>query len=117
MLATTGTTFYESVALNTIGEGRDTDDLVAFMVRGLKVDASVLRPVVIDLIQRRLLTDSEGRVELSPTGRELRATIRSGIEANTSVLYGDLPPEDLNAAGRVLTTITERANALLDRME
>jgi hypothetical protein len=39
--------------------------------------------------------------------------IRAAIGEVTARLYADIPPDDLAAAGRVLTTITTRATAEL----
>ena len=46
-------------------------------------------------------------------GRERHAGIRDGIGALTARLYGDLPAEELEIAGRVLATVTARARAEL----
>lgn len=50
---------------------------------------------------------------LTAAGRDRHAEITTGLTAITDRLYGDLPADDLAAAGRVLTTITARATAEL----
>jgi DNA-binding MarR family transcriptional regulator len=52
-------------------------------------------------------------VNLTDTGQHLIARIRGAVTEITQRLWGDLPPEDLATAGRVLSTILERANAEL----
>jgi DNA-binding MarR family transcriptional regulator len=54
-------------------------------------------------------------VRVTDAGRELHGRIRGTVSEITERMWGDLPPEDLAAAGRVLTTVLERANAELAR--
>ena len=48
-------------------------------------------------------------------GSQLYGRIRTAIAGITDRLWGDLAPEDLTVAGRVLGTVLERANAELAR--
>jgi hypothetical protein len=43
----------------------------------------------------------------------LHAQIRGAATEITARLWGDLPADDLDAAGRVLATVLDRANAEL----
>jgi DNA-binding MarR family transcriptional regulator len=52
-------------------------------------------------------------VTLTPAGRERSERIAAGIAVIAARLYGDLPAADLETTQRVLTTVTERANAAL----
>ena len=50
---------------------------------------------------------------LTPAGRDRYERLVAGIAAITARLYGDLPAADLETTRRVLTIVTERANAAL----
>jgi DNA-binding MarR family transcriptional regulator len=56
--------------------------------------------------------DGEGSpVKLTDAGQQLFGQIRAATTEITERLWGDLPAEDLAAAGRVLSTVLARANA------
>jgi len=62
------------------------------------------------------MSDVDGStVRVTDAGRQLHARIRSVVVEITDRMWGDLPAEDLAAAGRVLTIVLERANAELAR--
>ncbi|MGW2559461.1 hypothetical protein ACWCXB_09480 [Streptomyces sp. NPDC001514] len=121
VLARTGTTFEQSVALNATAdsgadEGVEHDRLVARMTSTLKIGEASVLATIAELTEADLLETVPGddaALRLTDAGRALNTGIRSEIAAITARLYGDLPPADLAAAGRVLTTVTERANAVL----
>ena len=52
-------------------------------------------------------------VKLTDVGQQLHTEIRAATSQITRRLWGDLPVEDLEAAGRVLSTVLARANAEL----
>ena len=52
-------------------------------------------------------------VALSSAGRERYASIDAAIDETTGPLFAEIPADDMAAARRVLTTITERANTEL----
>lgn len=58
------------------------------------------------------LTDGNA---VTQRARDLAARVRNATREITERLWGDLPAEDLAIAGRVLSIITERANAELAR--
>ncbi|MFE9909863.1 hypothetical protein [Streptomyces clavifer] len=116
LLAESGTTFHQAVALNATAEGdgaMERELLTGLMTGTLKIDAEAAREVIDSLIAAGLLTHAGTRVELTASGRALQDGIRSGTSRITALLYADLPAEDLATAGRVLTAVTERANAVL----
>jgi hypothetical protein len=121
LLAGTGTTFYEWVALNqtTLSGGSiDHDDLVATMVSSLKIDQATVREAVAHLLSSGLLDvwqDNGSTVTLTDAGRARHQRIRAAIGEITGRLYAGLPAADLVTAGRILTTLTARANAELAR--
>jgi DNA-binding MarR family transcriptional regulator len=121
LLAGIGTTFYEWVALNqtTLSGGTiDHDDLVAKMVSGLKIDQATVLDAVAQLHSSGLLEvwqDNGSAVTLTDAGRARHQQIRAAIGEISGRLYAGLPADDLATAGRVLTTLTARANAELAR--
>jgi hypothetical protein len=65
---------------------------------------------------QQLQASGEGTaLAVTDAARQLHSRIRTVITAITGRLWGDLPAEDLATAGRVLSIITERANAELAR--
>jgi hypothetical protein len=52
-------------------------------------------------------------VRVTDAGAQLYGRIRSGVVEITDRMWGDLPAADVAVAGRVLTTVLERANAEL----
>ncbi|MFJ8764551.1 hypothetical protein [Streptomyces clavifer] len=115
LLAESGTTFHQAVALNATADGgaMERELLTGLMTGTLKIDAEAAREVIDSLIAAGLLTHAGTRVELTASGRALQDGIRAGTSRITALLYADLPAEDLATAGRVLTAVTERANAAL----
>jgi hypothetical protein len=55
----------------------------------------------------------QGRVALTRTGEERYRETKAAIDEVTGRLYAGLPAEDLATTVRILTTITERAEAAL----
>jgi DNA-binding MarR family transcriptional regulator len=121
LLATKGTTFTEWVALNQLaigGGSADHDELVAAMVAGLKTGADDVRETLAGLVGSGLVDawrNGGTHLALTDAGRRRHAEIRTGIGEISSRLYAGLPADDLEIAGRVLATLTERANAELAR--
>jgi hypothetical protein len=105
LLATTGTSFEQWVALNLSAAGT-LDTLAA----GLRIDPAGAAAIVAGLTDAGLLTAAGS---LTPAGRARHDEISAGIAGITERLYGGLPAADLATAGRVLTTITDRARAEL----
>ncbi|MFE2023195.1 hypothetical protein ACFW9O_34750 [Streptomyces sp. NPDC059499] len=116
VLARSGITFHQAVALNaTADEGgaMERDRLTDRMTSTLKVDADTAAAAIDTLIASGLLGDTGSRLALTTSGTALQHDIRTGTAEVTAGLYADLPAEDLATAGRVLATVTERANAVL----
>lgn len=90
--------------------------LVAQVAHGLKVSQAQAREHLASLFAAQLLQDpgdDAGPVRLTAAGTEVFGQIRGATTEITKRLWGDLPAEDLATAGRVLSIITERANAEL----
>jgi DNA-binding MarR family transcriptional regulator len=60
-----------------------------------------------------LRDDGDGRVQVTDEGQARWTRVRTTIGPITQELWGDLPAEDLAAAGRVLGIVLDRANAVL----
>ncbi|MFH0519378.1 MarR family winged helix-turn-helix transcriptional regulator [Streptomyces sp. M41] len=117
VLARHGATFQQSVALRlvAVAEGLlERDRLVEGVVGSLKIDAGDVHRVIDELIGAGLLAPQEpSRVRITDAGRELYETTSAETAPLTARIYAGLPAEDLAAAGRVLSLITERADAEL----
>lgn len=111
LLAKRGTPFERWVAINlTALAPGPLDGLVARMADGLKTDPASVTPVVDAAVRDGLLT---GAGELTTAGRALFDDISAELAELTGRLYGDLPADDVETAGRVLLEVTARANSLL----
>jgi hypothetical protein len=119
VLAGTGGTFHEWVALNFTaadGDGIDRSQLIARLVDALKIDDTAAEATVAEMADEGLLQTVSGSVVgLADAGRERHAAIRAAIEQTTAALYADLPADDLTTTARVLTTISDRADVQLAR--
>jgi DNA-binding MarR family transcriptional regulator len=94
----------------------DRDELIGRVAGGLKVDEAEAQSLIAELAAARLVQapDGEGSVvKLTDSGQLLHSQIRAAVSRITERLWGDLPTEDLATAGRVLSTVLERANAEL----
>jgi DNA-binding MarR family transcriptional regulator len=89
------------------------EQLVGEVVSALKVDEATVRDVVEQLIAARLVAADGSEVRPTDAGRELFDRVSSETGVYTAQVYADIPERDLEIAGRVLTLITERANAAL----
>jgi DNA-binding MarR family transcriptional regulator len=121
LLAGSGLTELQWVTLTLAVRGDGTTDLTALVSRladALKISAAEARARIDELTAAQLLVvrDLTGSpVRVTDAGSQLYARIRSAVVDVTDRMWGDLPTEDLAAAGRVLTTVLERANAELAR--
>jgi len=117
VLARHDVTFQQSVSLRlaAVADGpMEREDLVDGVVGSLKIDAAEASAVVDELIAAQLLAPQEpSSVRITDAGRELYDTTSAETAPISARVYADIPVEDLAVAGRVLTLITERANAEL----
>lgn len=115
VLARHGVTFQQSVTLRLaavaegpVGRAAITDGIVG----SLKIDTAEADSVVDELIAAGLLASEEpSQVRITDAGRELYETTSAETAPISARIYAGIPKEDLAVAGRVLTLITERANA------
>ena len=96
------------------GGSINRDELVTQVVSSAKFSEQDVQARVSELVARQLLDDSASpEVTVTDAGTELHAQIRAANIELTERLWGDLPAAELAAAGRVLGTVLERANAEL----
>jgi len=121
LLADTGLTEPQWVTLTIAVMGGGTIDLPEFVIRvadALKISEAEARTRIAELAAAQLfeMPDLDASpVRVTDAGRQLHGRIRCVVVEITDRMWGDLPPGDLAAAGRVLTTVLERANAELAR--
>ncbi|MFD7818744.1 MarR family winged helix-turn-helix transcriptional regulator [Streptomyces sp. NPDC059785] len=117
VLARTGTTFEESVALRAVsdqGGSVERTRLTDRLTGALKIDGPAAEETVGTLAAAGLLeVSADGRASLTAVGRELFAGINESAAGIAARLYAGIPAEDLAVTGRVLTLVRERADAEL----
>lgn len=117
VLARHGITFQQSVTLRlaAVAEGPVGRSAVTDGITGsLKIDTTEADSVVDELIAAGLLAPEEPfLVRITDAGREAYETTSAETAPITARIYAGISTEDLAAAGRVLTLITERADAEL----
>jgi hypothetical protein len=120
-LAGTGLTAPQWVTLTLAAASGGTvrdDRLRSRVAAALKVSATQAQARISELTAAELLSTPPGEaatVTVTAPGLQLCDQIRAGISEITRRLWGDLPPEDLETAGRVLGTVLDRANEELSR--
>ena len=106
-----------TLTLTAVGGGAvGRGQLVGQVAHGLKVSDARARAHLAELAAARLIQDpgdDAGIVRLTAAGEQVYGRLRAAVTQATRRLWGDLPAEDLATAGRVLSIITERANAEL----
>ena len=116
-LLTQGTTFHQALALNaaeaaggSVGRGA----LIGRLTDAVKLALPVAEATVAELTSAGLLEERPGDLlALTSAGDALVRSYQAGVADIAAALYGDLPAEDLAAAGRVLAEVTARADAML----
>src|SRR5215467_4865062 len=121
LLARTGTTFDQWLVLTVsaaAGAAIDRDQLLTRITGARKIGDSAVLTAITELTAAELVRALPGegsRIGLTEAGQARYRSIRTALDEVISRLFGDLPAEDLATAGRVLTIITERANAEVAR--
>ncbi|WP_316750726.1 MarR family winged helix-turn-helix transcriptional regulator [Streptomyces herbicida] len=92
----------------------ERDTLVDGVTGAVKVDASDVHGTIAELIAAGLLTEEgPSRMRITDAGRELYAKGSTETATIAARIYDGIPEKDRAVAGRVLTLVTERANAEL----
>ncbi|MFJ3670204.1 MarR family transcriptional regulator [Streptomyces sp. NPDC090106] len=117
VLAGHGVTFQESVTLRVaaVADGPvEREGIAAEVVGSLKIGAAEARAVVDGLVGAGLLAaEGPSGVRITDAGRALHARTSAETAPVSARIYAGIPTEDLAVAGRVLTLITQRADAEL----
>ncbi len=108
--------YYRWVALKVVSDSREplsAYDLVARLKGALKIDDATATESI-DYLKAHDILDHAGDV-LTPTesGTALYRRLSDQIRENAQKIYAGLAADDLAVAYRVLSTITDQANALL----
>ncbi|MFI5674483.1 MarR family transcriptional regulator [Streptomyces cellulosae] len=113
-LARRGLTFQQTVTLRpaaTAGTPVERDELIGQVVDALKVDPTEVRGTIEELIVKGLLAPAASRLRITDAGQAIYAEVGAETAPISARIYAGIPAEDLATAGRVLTLVTERANA------
>jgi hypothetical protein len=92
------------------------DQLQSRVASALQIGRAEARARIEELAVTQLLElskDDSSPVGVTDAGSHLHGRIRSNIAEITQRLWGDLSPDDLAAAARVLSTVLDRANGEL----
>jgi hypothetical protein len=115
-LAGTGVTERQWVTLTlTVVSGGSVarDELTRRVAGSLKIADVEAQALIAELETAGLLSERSQTVTATEDGAQLHARVRAAVNEITGRLWGDLPADDLQTAGRVLSTVLERANAEL----
>ncbi|MGM9439581.1 MarR family transcriptional regulator [Streptomyces murinus] len=116
VLARYGATSQQQVALRAAitTETPQTSDALITQVQGsLNADPADIRATLDELLAKQLLVADGAHLRPTDAGRELLAATGAETAPISARIWGGIPAEDLTAVGRVLTLVTERANAEL----
>ncbi|MET8359130.1 hypothetical protein [Micromonospora sp. NPDC005171] len=111
-----GLSFGQVVALNALAAGPvERAQLVHRMTSTLKVDEPAVRAVIDALVDADLaqVDGPAPRLRLTDTGHVTQARVADAVAGITARLYAGIPADEADAAARVLTLVTQRANAEL----
>jgi DNA-binding MarR family transcriptional regulator len=121
ILEDTSLTYYHWVAFSLMtapGGQVNVDVLVERMTGALKIDDAAARQAIGELNDLHLIETASPDVpgiQLTDEGHATYLRIRNAVDETIGSLYANIPDEELATAGRVLSLITERANADLAR--
>lgn len=115
VLQETGRTFEQWLVLTVLtasGGPQDRDQLAGRIAKARKIAAADVAAAIAELTAAGALAAESGQVALTASGQAMHRAVRTRIDEVTAGIF-DFPAGDLAAAGRVLATITDRANAFL----
>jgi DNA-binding MarR family transcriptional regulator len=118
LLAEADMTFLQWVVLSLTAAGGGTspgiarDQLIDRIANARKVHAADVSAAITELEDAAALVVTAGQVTLTDLGRASHGRVLARVEEITNYVF-DLRAEDLAAAGRVLATVSARANTVL----
>jgi DNA-binding MarR family transcriptional regulator len=116
VLADTGTTYNEWIALNltAASAGIDRGELITELAQGVQVDDPIAEATVSGLTDAGSLeTSPDSVVGLTDAGRDQHARLRGLLVKATEPLSADIPADDLATTQRVLHALAQRADAAI----
>jgi|SRR5687768_3838279 len=119
-LSGTGLDYARWVALKVVSEGPreiSTTELSKTLKAKLRLDDATAREMIDDLQAKQILDAVDDGVSITPDGLSLHRRLVDDIKEVSVQIYAGLAPADLATAYRVLSTIRERANAVLFTVE
>ncbi|MFE2148035.1 hypothetical protein ACFXA3_41030 [Streptomyces sp. NPDC059456] len=111
LLAASGLTFHQSVALKAAADGLGRAGVADRLTATLKIGAPQARQLLDELADAGLL-DGAG-ASLTDAGARIHRGFTDAVAGVTDRLYGDLPAAEREIAARALAHVTARANAEL----
>jgi hypothetical protein len=118
LLAEAEMTFLQWVVLSLTAPGGasspgiDRDELIERIAHIRKVGAADVSAAIDGLEKAAALVTAGGQVTQTELGRASFSRVRTRVDEVTGYVF-DLPAEDLAAAGRILATVSARANSVL----
>ncbi|RKS74329.1 winged helix DNA-binding protein [Actinomadura pelletieri DSM 43383] len=115
-LAGTGITEpqWVTLTLTVVGGGAvDRAELIRRVSGATRFSQASVAERITELTAAGILREGDGRVQVTDEGQERWTQVRTTLDPITQELWGDQPTEDLATAGRVLSTILDRANTIL----
>lgn len=96
------------------GDTIDRTELIHRVSRATQFSRASVAERITELTAAGFLREGgHDRIQVTDEGRSRWKQIRAAIAPITQNLWGDLPPDDLATAGRILSTVLNRANAVL----
>lgn len=112
-LAGTGVTYHQWAILNAADANSDLAAITALATSALKITPAAVGDALASVAAAGLADLGPDAAQLTTEGKEWIAQRRAAIGQSTAGLLSNLPEEDLAAAGRILSTILQRANERL----
>ncbi|MFH9074914.1 hypothetical protein [Streptomyces alboflavus] len=112
LLAGSGLTFHQSVALKAVSDGFDRAGAVGHLTAKLKISGSAALVLLDEIADAGLVEGA--RPSLTDRGDSVQRAFADAVAETAERLYGDLPQADREIAARALAHVTTRANAELD---
>ncbi|MFJ8077633.1 hypothetical protein ACIQ7Q_27835 [Streptomyces sp. NPDC096176] len=111
LLAASGLTFHQSIALKAVVDGLDRAGVVDRITATIKIGEPEVHTLLDELTDAGLLDGA--RPSLTDKGDAVHRGFTDAVAGLTERLYGDLPAADREIAARALAHVTARANAEL----
>jgi DNA-binding MarR family transcriptional regulator len=115
-LAGSGLDYHRWVALKVLSDNSSpisTTDLTVRLKGGLKIDTATAVKALDDLKGRGILKEVEGMLSPTIDGRTLYQVLNDQVRETSRRIFAGIDGDELAVAYRVLSTLADRANALL----